>query len=552
MRRSLYLFVILFSFYTASYSQEVPDVHRKIISAYDRIEINSKETESTDDIKRLYKQSKEINFPEGALRALILLQRIGVMKNDYILSGKYGDEAELLAGQLKDYNSLSIIHLSRGKINIILDKLPEAEASLKIALKYSEQIENDADRHIQICRIYANYAGMYEGLNNFKGWYKSTKKSLNVIETTPVQNLTEYQKSKYYYLYIFELMNMGSYYVYGQKPPNFKLAEPYFKRALNFQNTNPEYFRICNIDVYYAVSGFYLEKGDHQQSIDYAHKLIEAEKSKNSPRDRLFAYNNIKNAYRFLNNPVEENKYLRLYTALNDSINLAEKKTIVHQSREEIKKSDVKNQQSTRSLLWAGSAVILVIALGSWFFVHRKNKTLRRNYEQIIEKLKQNALDPAAEVSAENEETDDYKEIEPEANKESGLPSNRIVISIETETRILKRLLAFEKSEKFLRKDFSLGLLAAQLNTNSKYLSEVIKNNRAQNFNNYINTLRINYIVRKLYNEPKYREYKISYLAEECGYASSQVFVIAFKKINGVTPSYFIDSLKEDQSLVYS
>lgn len=151
-----------------------------------------------------------------------------------------------------------------------------------------------------------------------------------LIETTPVQNLTDYQKSKYYYLYIFELMNMGSYYVYGHKPPSFKLAEPYFKRALSFQNTNSEYFKTCDIDVYYAVSRFYLEKGDYKQSIDYAYQLLEAEKSKNRPRDRLFAYNIIKNAYRFLNNPMEENKYLRMYSALNDSINLAEKKTIVY------------------------------------------------------------------------------------------------------------------------------------------------------------------------------------------------------------------------------
>ncbi|WP_260256382.1 helix-turn-helix domain-containing protein [Elizabethkingia miricola] len=36
----------------------------------------------------------------------------------------------------------------------------------------------------------------------------------------------------------------------------------------------------------------------------------------------------------------------------------------------------------------------------------------------------------------------------------------------------------------------------------------------------------------------------MSYLAEECGYASSQVFINAFRKETGMTPSYFINGLK--------
>jgi len=342
MKRAFFLLIILFSFCTSFFSQNHKPVHQKIINAYDRIEIDCKEIISIHEIKKLSDQSKKINFPRGVLRGLTMLQKIALMQNDYILSGKYSDDAEVLANQLNDNASLSAIYLYRGKINIILDRYPEAEVNLNKAVSYGEKIVNEADKHIQLCRIYANFAGMYEGLGKSDDWYRFTKKSLSAIETTPTDNLTEYQKSKYYYLYIFELMNMGSYYVYGQKPPGFKLAEPYFKKALNFQNTTPEYFKICDMDVYYAVSGFYLEKGDYQESIYYAQKLLEIEKSKNSPRDRLFAYNNIKEAYAFLNNDSEENKYLRLYTTLNDSINAVEKKTVVYQSREEIKKSDVK------------------------------------------------------------------------------------------------------------------------------------------------------------------------------------------------------------------
>ncbi|OCW73497.1 transcriptional regulator [Elizabethkingia anophelis] len=85
--------------------------------------------------------------------------------------------------------------------------------------------------------------------------------------------------------------------------------------------------------------------------------------------------------------------------------------------------------------------------------------------------------------------------------------------------------------------------------TNPKYLSMFIKMHRERSFNSYINYLRINYITRKLCENPVYREYKISYLAEECGYASSQVFICAFRKEMGTTPILFISNLK-DQMII--
>ena len=45
-------------------------------------------------------------------------------------------------------------------------------------------------------------------------------------------------------------------------------------------------------------------------------------------------------------------------------------------------------------------------------------------------------------------------------------------------------------------------------NTNPKYLSQIIRESKNQNFNGYINQLRINYISNKLYNIPLYRNIK--------------------------------------------
>ncbi|MCT3760543.1 helix-turn-helix transcriptional regulator [Elizabethkingia anophelis] len=125
-------------------------------------------------------------------------------------------------------------------------------------------------------------------------------------------------------------------------------------------------------------------------------------------------------------------------------------------------------------------------------------------------------------------------------------------LSSDLEKTLLKKIHFFESSEKFLKKNITLSYLSHLFNTNPKYLSKFIKLHRERSFNSYINYLRINYIIQKLCEKPVYREYKISYLAEECGYASPQVFICAFRKETGMTPILFITNLKNQMVISHS
>ena len=89
----------------------------------------------------------------------------------------------------------------------------------------------------------------------------------------------------------------------------------------------------------------------------------------------------------------------------------------------------------------------------------------------------------------------------------------------------------------------SLAKLSALLDTNPKTISEIINKNTEKNFNQYINTLRINYICEKLKSDLKYRKYKIAYLATECGFVSHSTFTKVFKANTGVSPSEYIENL---------
>jgi len=121
-----------------------------------------------------------------------------------------------------------------------------------------------------------------------------------------------------------------------------------------------------------------------------------------------------------------------------------------------------------------------------------------------------------------------------------------INISSKTEKEILKKLEYFEKNKGFIKKDVNLNSLSKQFNTNTKYLSEIIKIHRNKQFNAYLNELRINYIVARLLNEPNYLKTKITYLASDCGYSSHSTFTTIFTQLMNESPSVYIKRIKKD------
>ena len=89
----------------------------------------------------------------------------------------------------------------------------------------------------------------------------------------------------------------------------------------------------------------------------------------------------------------------------------------------------------------------------------------------------------------------------------------------------------------------SLAILSVQTGINTKYLSEVINNNKGKNFNGYINELRINHIARLLKTDPAYLNYKVSYLAEYSGFSSHGAFTNVFKSVTGMSPYTYIQEI---------
>lgn len=121
-------------------------------------------------------------------------------------------------------------------------------------------------------------------------------------------------------------------------------------------------------------------------------------------------------------------------------------------------------------------------------------------------------------------------------------------ISQETVQQIIRHLEKFEKDKKFLQKEITLAMLTVRFNTNSKYLSKVIYHRSGKRFADYINDLKIDYLVELLRNSSVHRNYSISSLAEEAGFTSTTRFTNAFHSKTGISFSYFLKKLRKENS----
>ncbi len=116
-------------------------------------------------------------------------------------------------------------------------------------------------------------------------------------------------------------------------------------------------------------------------------------------------------------------------------------------------------------------------------------------------------------------------------------------LSTQKTKQILNELEMFEISEKFINPNISLNSLASKLKTNGKYLSKTINLHKKKSFSQYINDLRIEYLIEKLKTDKIYTNYTIKAISKEIGFNTPKAFSQAFFKKIGLHPSEYIKNI---------
>lgn len=105
---------------------------------------------------------------------------------------------------------------------------------------------------------------------------------------------------------------------------------------------------------------------------------------------------------------------------------------------------------------------------------------------------------------------------------------------------------AYEKvrlQKLYLNKDIRLKSLAEMLKTNHTYLSSCINTCYGNNYNQWINDFRIDYLLGRIHSGKK-----LSDLAEEAGFASTDAFYRNFKRKTGLTPNEYLKQHPKKQN----
>lgn len=470
--------------------------------------------------------------------------------------------------------------LFKARSLMLTASLYQNSGDLNQAIKYALQAEKHiekTDDHIWNTRILGFLATQYRLLKLNKESKRYAEKAYNIAQDIKENELANS---------ILGMMLQEIAYT--------NIEEREYDTAIENLNKAHNYFQELSRDKEYLLSDIeqmlgncYFQKGDYNQSLTYYSQALET--FGDGPNNYLkgMMYNGLGNVYLVRGELDKAQANLSLAYSIAESSNHPEFQVVVYKSfidyftevkdieqliRFSFKRDSINNHlnktkmsyvdksfsdlKSTNELITfkvsnrnyiIGIVSFIGFSLLALFIIYRyRQKNSIEKFKQIISKL--NEEQDQTQTEKLPIKVVDTVENEVSIKNGTSKPLHFVTISmpIETEQRILDKLKQFESSTKFTKNSVSLSSLAVYCETNTKYLSQVINLHKKMDFNNYINELRVEYIIKKLKNEPIYRKYKIATLAEEAGFSSQNKFSTIFKKVTSISPSIFIKYLQEE------
>lgn len=302
-------------------------------------------------------------------------------------------------------------------------------------------------------------------------------------------------------------------------------ALKYIKTSASLNTDNIPYFKSGQ---YLLTSMIYSKKNKMDSVLYFATKAEKYIDQKTGTNDLLLVYGLKKDAYDKLKDTVNRNRYSALEAILNNKVYDSNLSAAGNNLEKSLHREEEQKRSSFIYLLIGGFIFILLItALLVLNWKRRKEVAAFKKFRLDAKNLEDR---PTVTVVANTHDV-----------------ALEDAINADTEKEILNGLAQFENKTQFNEKGITLGKLSTQLNTNVKYLSHVVKKHKADNFNLYINQLRVNHVVKQLKDDECFIKYKISHLSEISGYSSPAAFTRAFSEITGVIPSTYIKLLSEEK-----
>lgn len=199
---------------------------------------------------------------------------------------------------------------------------------------------------------------------------------------------------------------------------------------------------------------------------------------------------------------------------------------------------DIREKNKNAKFLRNAQIFFVVAVFIILLFILFRNIRKRKGVEEKISTL---IAEHKASMESKNSLEELYSVKVPHEDKTSQLS-----IDEEKEDEIIKKLIQLEKKRQFLNADFTQQAVAKKIKTNTTYLSYVVNKRFGKTFSEYVNELKINYVINEMILNPTFRKYSTQAMAESIGYKNAVSFTKTFSKRTGVTPVQFIKKLETD------
>jgi tetratricopeptide (TPR) repeat protein len=517
---------------------------------------------------KILQLSQQHNYKKGIAIAYGDIAMNYYTKGDYQQSIKNHLISIKIKEEIKAENSLAV---SYNNIALVYNEMSEYEKAISYyhkSLKIKEKLHKDKD----ICIIYNNIGLIYASYENYdkalEYFEKSYTKMQNLLKKEPENIAFKNSLASY-------LLNIGSMY-YSKKDLNSALLN-FKKSASVFEQTkNRVDLGVC----YGNIGTIYYDQEKYDYSMDYHKKalttLMETGDSthiastyrdladdflKHKNYDQAVTYyhqslnlslrlndiEEIKETCFSLSKLYEQNqdfknslKYYKLYTDAKDSIFDKESQKIFNEIQTKYE-TEKKNEQiqdlskdkelkekkllKLRFILGISIFVLLIFC----FFTIRYYRKYQENkkVKELLVKQKNTILTKLAEYESKH---NIQKQQEKYAHsKLSDKERNEIY------TQLLKYL---EDVKIFLNDDITLPSLAKQLSIPVNLLSQTINSKLNLNFNDFINSFRIEEAKKRL-TDKEFQNLTFEAIGKSVGFNSRTSFISAFKKFTSFTPSEY-------------
>lgn len=284
--------------------------------------------------------------------------------------------------------------------------------------------------------------------------------------------------------------------------------------------------------LYNEIGNCHIAMGELDSAIMVYEKNIEICSRHNMKNYLAETYKNMEKAFSLKGDKPSQLRYQEKYDSISGSIfnekqfNMAQSKLFSYEeNKANVTIETLSDKFSQAVYIIVVIVFILLVVATLAFIIYRQNRNLRAAYIMLYNK--NNELIAIHDKSIEMHTALTNDEIRTQYNEFNMQKLFAGVVGI------------MENQEYIFNPEFNITMLANAVGSNVKYVSAVINEKYQKTFKTLLNECRVREACKRLSDEDGYGNLTIKAIAESVGYNSINNFIIAFKKITGMTPSAY-------------